>query len=84
MVTVIDFLIQLGRSVVKLVEIFLVDVALNSALGFVVFLMGALLVAFSVGLFGYLAAGAAGSLFGFGSSASSRPPNAGRPPTDEH
>ena len=87
MVTVIDFLTELGLSAVELIRIFLMDVAFNSALGFVLFLLGALVIAFSVGVFGYLTLGAVGSLFGFGSSASSRPPTAGRPtgePEREH
>lgn len=79
MVTVIDFLVQLGGSVVELFRIFVFDVALASVLGFVAFLTGALVIAFSMGVFGYLSLGAVGSLFGFGSSASSRPPGAGRP-----
>ncbi|ESP87274.1 hypothetical protein [Candidatus Halobonum tyrrellensis] len=86
MVTVIDFLTQLGLSVVELLRIFLVNVAFNSVLGFVAFLTGALFVGVSIAVFGYLTLGAVASLFGFGSSASNRPPTAGRPTgeSEEH
>ena len=75
MVTVIDFLTQLGASVVELAESF-VDVAFASPLGFVVFLMGALLILFSMAVMGYLTLGAVGEMVGLVTSTPNRPPDA--------
>lgn len=58
MVTVIDFLIELGNSVVELGNIFLSDVALGDPLALVSFLVGALVMAFTVLFTGWLALGA--------------------------
>jgi hypothetical protein len=58
MVTVTDFVVRLGESVVELIVVFLRDVALADPLSFVLFLLGGLFVTASVGAFGVLALGA--------------------------
>lgn len=58
MATVTDFLVQLVRSVVDLVIIFVTEVALQDPIGLLVFLVGAALTTFAAGLFGVLTVGA--------------------------
>lgn len=58
MVTVIDFLVELGASAVEMARIIAVDVAAGDPISFVSVLLGALVMAFSVGFVGYLVLGA--------------------------
>jgi hypothetical protein len=64
MVSVVAFLAELLGSVGRLILIFLLDVALSGPLSFLAFVMGALLVTVSLGVFGYLVLGAVVDLFG--------------------
>lgn len=64
MVSVIDFLVELGNSIVGMARIIGLEVALGDPLSFVSVLLGALIMAFSVGLLGYLALGALGRELG--------------------
>ena len=79
MVSVIQFLTRLGGSIVELARIILVDVAVGDPLAFVNFLVGALVMAFSVGFLGYLALGALGRELGIVTPTPRRLPNE-RPP----
>lgn len=58
MVTVIDFLIELGNSVIELGNVFANSPAVGDPLALVNILVGALVMAFTVGFTGYLALGA--------------------------
>ncbi|QLG61237.1 hypothetical protein [Halorarum salinum] len=58
MVTVIDFLVELGASVLEMFRIIAVDVAAGGPIALVSSLLGALVIAFSVGFVGYLVFGA--------------------------
>jgi hypothetical protein len=62
MATVTDFLVQLVRSVVDLVIIFVTEVAPHDPIGLLVFLVGAVLTTVAAGFFGVLTVGA---LFGW-------------------
>jgi hypothetical protein len=64
MVTLTQFVSELLGSLVRLVVIFLRDVALRDPLSFVAFAMGALLVTASLAVFGYLVLGAVVELAG--------------------
>lgn len=76
MVSVIDFLTELGNSIVDLGGIFVNDIALGDPLAFVSFLAGALIMLFSVGVAGYLGLGALARELGIKS------PTPGRGPRD--
>lgn len=78
MPTLTDFVVELLTSAVDLLVIFVTDVALLDPLALVTWLIGLVLLAFSVGVFGYLTLGAIGSLFSFGGSPDRRPPQRGR------
>ncbi|WP_313693410.1 hypothetical protein [Halorarum halobium] len=58
MVTVTEFLTELGRSIVGMGEIIGLDVALADPLSLISVLVGGLFMAASVGVLGYLALGA--------------------------
>lgn len=75
MVTVIEFVVQLVDSVVEL-AVTAPRIALADPLAFVSFLMGALLILFSMAVMGYLTLGAVGSLVGLVTSTPNRPPDA--------
>ena len=72
MVTIFDFVVEILGNVVELARIFLFDVIVNDPLSLVSWLVGAVLIAFSMGLMAYLALGALGELVG-GSTGTRRP-----------
>lgn len=67
MVTFMEFLTRLGTSVVEMVRIFVTDVAAYDPLSTVSLVGGVVLMAFTMGVFGYLVLGAAADLLGAGS-----------------
>lgn len=75
MVTFGEFLGELLTSLFDLGRIFTFDVALRGdPLAFLLWVVGALITAFSVAVFGYLSLGAVGGLFNLGSPSSRRQP----------
>jgi ABC-type Na+ efflux pump permease subunit len=64
MVTVIDFLVHLGNSIVDLVNIF-GQVAFRDPIGFLSFLVGMLVMGFTMLFSGWLALGAVARQLGF-------------------
>lgn len=79
MVSVIDFLTELGNSIVDLGGIFANDIAFGDPLAFLSFLMGTLFILFSVGVMGYLALGAFGRELGIVTPTPRRNPSETRP-----
>ena len=72
MVTIFEFVAEILGNVVEVTRIFLLDVAFNDPLSLVSWLVGAILIAFSMGLMAYLALGALAELVG-GSTGTRRP-----------
>lgn len=68
MVTFGGFLTELGASILEMIRLFTTDVALYDPLSTVSLVVGTLLMAFTMGVFGYLVLGAAGDLLGIGSA----------------
>lgn len=67
MVTFMGFLTDLGTSTVEMVRIFVTDVATYDPLSTISLVGGAVLMAFTMAVVGYLALGAAADLLGAGS-----------------
>jgi hypothetical protein len=74
MATLLDFAAQLLGSLVRLVVIFVTEVALRDPLAFVAFLFGAAFVSLSVGFFAYLGLGALLDEFGVAMRSPGRTP----------
>ena len=72
MVTLFDFVAEILGNVFELARIFLLDVIVNDPLSLVSWVVGAVIMAFTIGLMAYLALGALGELFG-GSTGTRRP-----------
>ena len=72
MVTIFDFLVEILSNVFELARIFLFDVIVNDPLSLISWVVGAIIIAFSMGLMAYLALGALGELVG-GSAGTRRP-----------
>lgn len=72
MVTILDFVAEILGNVFELARIFLFDVIANDPLSLVSWVVGAVIMAFTVGLMAYLALGALGELLG-GSTGTRRP-----------
>ena len=72
MVTILDFVAEVLGNVVELTRIFLFDVIANDPFALVSWLVGAAILAFTMGLMAYLALGALGELVG-GSTGTRRP-----------
>lgn len=69
MVTVVDFVVELVRSTIELLRIFVFEVALADPLSFVSFLAGAAVIGVTMGAGGYLALGALADALGVDLSA---------------
>lgn len=68
MVTFMGFLTDLGTSTVEMVRIFVTDVATYDPLSTISLVGGAVLMAFTMAVVGYLALGAVADLLGAGST----------------
>ena len=64
MVTILDFVVEILSNVFELARIFLFDVIVNDPLSLVSWVIGAIILAFTMGLMAYLAFGALGDLVG--------------------
>lgn len=68
MVTFMEFLTELGTSIVEMIRLFTTDVAVYDPLSTVSLVAGAVLMGFTMAVFGYLVLGAAADLLGAGSA----------------
>lgn len=64
MVTLVDFVVEFVLSAIRLIVIFLTDVAIQDPLAFISFVTGALLTTATLLFGGYLAVGAVLEMFG--------------------